>query len=198
MEGDCGHPETGWRDGPSFQLLVSTDLGHPETKGTYGPVVQASGGRSCPRTSPRFQRNGGHLWLGGSRGSMLVLLPMCPGATGVEDRLQDGVPDTIAALRGAGLQIWVLTGDKQETALNIAHACQLLDPNDEVLLLDAQSQVRPSPSLHYQVPQSDAQGLRRNHSWGAGRTLCLLGLNPLSSRTLLPACKILRVSLWGP
>lgn len=99
---------------------------------------------------------------------MLILLPMCPGATGVEDRLQDGVPHTIAALRGAGLQIWVLTGDKQETALNIAHACQLLDPNDEVLLLDAQSQVRPSPSLHCQVPQSDAQGLRRDHSWGAG------------------------------
>uniref|UniRef100_A0AAY4C396 Phospholipid-transporting ATPase n=1 Tax=Denticeps clupeoides TaxID=299321 RepID=A0AAY4C396_9TELE len=39
------------------------------------------------------------------------------GATGIEDRLQDGVPETIASLRKAGLQIWVLTGDKQETAI---------------------------------------------------------------------------------
>uniref|UniRef100_A0A671VBV7 Phospholipid-transporting ATPase n=1 Tax=Sparus aurata TaxID=8175 RepID=A0A671VBV7_SPAAU len=48
------------------------------------------------------------------------------GATGIEDRLQDGVPETIASLRKAGLQIWVLTGDKQETAVNIAYACKLL------------------------------------------------------------------------
>uniref|UniRef100_A0A8C9Z9F6 Phospholipid-transporting ATPase n=1 Tax=Sander lucioperca TaxID=283035 RepID=A0A8C9Z9F6_SANLU len=48
------------------------------------------------------------------------------GATGIEDRLQDGVPETIASLRMAGLQIWVLTGDKQETAVNIAYACKLL------------------------------------------------------------------------
>ena len=32
------------------------------------------------------------------------------GATGVEDRLQDGVPETIAALRKAGIRLWVLTG----------------------------------------------------------------------------------------
>uniref|UniRef100_A0A452GKR4 Phospholipid-transporting ATPase n=1 Tax=Gopherus agassizii TaxID=38772 RepID=A0A452GKR4_9SAUR len=49
------------------------------------------------------------------------------GATGVEDRLQDGVPETIANLRKAGLQIWILTGDKQETAINIAYACKLLE-----------------------------------------------------------------------
>lgn len=64
------------------------------------------------------------------------------GATGIEDRLQDGVPETIAALRKAGLQIWVLTGDKQETAVNIAYACKLLDPEEEILTLNADSQVR--------------------------------------------------------
>lgn len=63
------------------------------------------------------------------------------GATGIEDRLQDGVPETIAALRKAGLQIWVLTGDKQETAVNIAYACKLLDPEEEILTLNADSQV---------------------------------------------------------
>ena len=35
------------------------------------------------------------------------------GATGIEDRLQDGVPETIASLRQAGIKVWVLTGDKQ-------------------------------------------------------------------------------------
>ncbi|KAB1257179.1 putative phospholipid-transporting ATPase VA, partial [Camelus dromedarius] len=62
------------------------------------------------------------------------------GATGIEDRLQDGVPETIAKLRQAGLQIWVLTGDKQETAINIAYACKLLDHNEEVITLNAESQ----------------------------------------------------------
>ncbi|XP_058259176.1 phospholipid-transporting ATPase VA isoform X2 [Hemibagrus wyckioides] len=75
------------------------------------------------------------------------------GATGIEDRLQDGVPETIAALRTAGLQIWVLTGDKQETAINIAYACKLLDPEEEIITLNADSQeacaVLLDESLHY-------------------------------------------------
>ncbi|KAJ3129571.1 hypothetical protein HK098_001047 [Nowakowskiella sp. JEL0407] len=48
------------------------------------------------------------------------------GATAIEDRLQDGVPDTIAVLAQAGIKIWVLTGDKMETAINIGFACNLL------------------------------------------------------------------------
>nr|XP_032812637.1 probable phospholipid-transporting ATPase VA isoform X2 [Petromyzon marinus] len=63
------------------------------------------------------------------------------GATGIEDRLQDGVPETIAALRDAGLQIWVLTGDKQETAINIAFSCKLLDASDEIITLNTESLV---------------------------------------------------------
>ena len=46
------------------------------------------------------------------------------GATGIEDRLQEGVPDAIARLREAGIVVWVLTGDKQETAINIAFSCK--------------------------------------------------------------------------
>ncbi|XP_072256808.1 phospholipid-transporting ATPase VB isoform X2 [Pyxicephalus adspersus] len=61
------------------------------------------------------------------------------GATGIEDRLQDGVPDTIAALREAGINIWVLTGDKQETAINIAHSCQLLEQSDMVFTINTES-----------------------------------------------------------
>ncbi|KAL5222654.1 hypothetical protein ABZP36_027367 [Zizania latifolia] len=52
----------------------------------------------------------------------LVLL----GATAVEDRLQKGVPECIHKLALAGIKIWILTGDKLETAVNIGYACNLL------------------------------------------------------------------------
>eukprot|EP01118_Nematostelium_gracile_P015526 TRINITY_DN6244_c0_g1_i1.p1 TRINITY_DN6244_c0_g1~~TRINITY_DN6244_c0_g1_i1.p1 ORF type:complete len:711 (+),score=165.59 TRINITY_DN6244_c0_g1_i1:183-2135(+) len=48
------------------------------------------------------------------------------GATGVEDRLQDGVPETIDMLLRANIRIWVLTGDKEETAVNIGNSCRLI------------------------------------------------------------------------
>uniref|UniRef100_H2YBK2 Phospholipid-transporting ATPase n=1 Tax=Ciona savignyi TaxID=51511 RepID=H2YBK2_CIOSA len=48
------------------------------------------------------------------------------GATAVEDKLQDGVPETIANLSNANIKIWVLTGDKQETAVNIGYSCNML------------------------------------------------------------------------
>ncbi|KAL0969642.1 hypothetical protein UPYG_G00230200 [Umbra pygmaea] len=55
------------------------------------------------------------------------------GATGIVDRLQEEVPETIEALQKAGVKVWVLTGDKQETAINIACACKLLRSTDQLL-----------------------------------------------------------------
>ncbi|XP_031722586.1 phospholipid-transporting ATPase VD [Anarrhichthys ocellatus] len=55
------------------------------------------------------------------------------GTTGIVDRLQEEVPDTIEALQRAGIKVWILTGDKKETAINIAYACKLLCPNDQLL-----------------------------------------------------------------
>ncbi|GLE04680.1 hypothetical protein PINS_up013659 [Pythium insidiosum] len=49
------------------------------------------------------------------------------GATAIEDRLQDGVPETMERLAKAGISIWVLTGDMEETAINIGYACRLLN-----------------------------------------------------------------------
>ncbi|CUG00064.1 phospholipid-transporting ATPase 1c, putative [Bodo saltans] len=48
------------------------------------------------------------------------------GTTAIEDKLQDGVPETIELLSSAGIKVWMLTGDKQETAVNIGFACSLL------------------------------------------------------------------------
>lgn len=59
------------------------------------------------------------------------------GVTAIEDKLQDGVPQTIANLSLAGIKIWVLTGDKQETAINIGYSCQLLtDEMADIFIID--------------------------------------------------------------
>uniref|UniRef100_A0A6I8PPW6 Phospholipid-transporting ATPase n=1 Tax=Ornithorhynchus anatinus TaxID=9258 RepID=A0A6I8PPW6_ORNAN len=75
------------------------------------------------------------------------------GATGIEDRLQDGVPDTIAALKEAGIRVWVLTGDKQETAVNIAYSCKLLDPKDCVYTLNTESQETCESILNFALEE---------------------------------------------
>jgi magnesium-transporting ATPase (P-type) len=49
------------------------------------------------------------------------------GATAIEDRLQDGVPECIENLLKANLKLWVLTGDKEETAVNVGFSCALLN-----------------------------------------------------------------------
>jgi magnesium-transporting ATPase (P-type) len=46
------------------------------------------------------------------------------GSTAIEDKLQDGVPECIAKLAKANIKIWVLTGDKLETAVNISNSCR--------------------------------------------------------------------------
>jgi P-type E1-E2 ATPase len=48
------------------------------------------------------------------------------GATAVLDRLQDEVPETIRDLIRANIKVWMLTGDKLETAENIAKSCNLI------------------------------------------------------------------------
>ena len=42
------------------------------------------------------------------------------GVTAIEDKLQDGVPKSIANLQSAGIKIWVLTGDKQGKPMRTA------------------------------------------------------------------------------
>mmetsp|Transcript_30716 Transcript_30716/g.30209 ORF Transcript_30716/g.30209 Transcript_30716/m.30209 type:complete len:196 (+) Transcript_30716:718-1305(+) len=59
------------------------------------------------------------------------------GATAIEDRLQDDVAETIAFIRKAGIKLWVLTGDKVETAINIGYSCALLEQDMEIFVVDA-------------------------------------------------------------
>uniref|UniRef100_A0A8D1RFM0 Phospholipid-transporting ATPase n=1 Tax=Sus scrofa TaxID=9823 RepID=A0A8D1RFM0_PIG len=61
------------------------------------------------------------------------------GATAIEDRLQARVPETIANLLKANIRIWLLTGDKEETAVNIAYSCKLLSGHMLHIQLNANS-----------------------------------------------------------
>lgn len=59
------------------------------------------------------------------------------GTTAIEDKLQDDVQDTINFIKEAGIKIWVLTGDKIETAINIGLSCELLNQNMETYIINA-------------------------------------------------------------
>ncbi|OVA05064.1 Cation-transporting P-type ATPase [Macleaya cordata] len=65
----------------------------------------------------------------------LILL----GATAVEDKLQSGVPECIDKLAQAGIKIWVLTGDKMETAINIGYACSLLRQGMKQIIINLET-----------------------------------------------------------
>lgn len=63
------------------------------------------------------------------------------GSSAIEDKLQDGVPECIATLSKANIKIWVLTGDKQETAINIGYSCQLLTNDMDVYTIESNSEI---------------------------------------------------------
>ncbi|TIA90033.1 hypothetical protein E3P99_01747 [Wallemia hederae] len=61
------------------------------------------------------------------------------GATALEDKLQEGVPDAIQTLHKAGIKLWILTGDKVQTAIEIGFSCNLLDNGMEMMILSAEN-----------------------------------------------------------
>ncbi|KAK0567605.1 aminophospholipid translocase [Tilletia horrida] len=58
------------------------------------------------------------------------------GATAIEDKLQEGVPETIHTLQTAGIKVWVLTGDRQETAINIGLSCRLISESMNLVIVN--------------------------------------------------------------
>jgi phospholipid-translocating P-type ATPase (flippase) len=91
------------------------------------------------------------------------------GATAIEDRLQDGVPECIEQLTAAGIKVWVLTGDKEETAINIAVACNLVLPKEFMDQLVINNNTAPSLSHARQLLirelkryQQDSTGIEGN------------------------------------
>ena len=62
------------------------------------------------------------------------------GATALEDKLQVGVPDAIAQLHRAGIKLWILTGDKVQTAIEIGFSCNLLTSDMDIMILSSETE----------------------------------------------------------
>jgi len=75
------------------------------------------------------------------------------GSTAIEDKLQDGVGDAIEGIKDAGVKLWVLTGDKMETAINIGYSCKLL--SNDMLQFEITGQV--SRDVYMQLMESKRQ-----------------------------------------
>lgn len=84
------------------------------------------------------------------------------GATAIEDKLQDGVPDTIHTLQEAGIKIWVLTGDRQETAINIGMSCKLISEDMTLLIVNEESSAATRTNL-----ENKLSAIRNNSAGGA-------------------------------
>ncbi|KAF4714449.1 hypothetical protein FOZ63_026931, partial [Perkinsus olseni] len=74
------------------------------------------------------------------------------GCSGVEDMLQPRVPETLAALRNHGVKVWMLTGDKLETAVNIGHSAGLFPADGNSIVLDATDAGELSEMLGFPRP----------------------------------------------
>ncbi|CAL5381438.1 unnamed protein product [Camellia sinensis] len=69
------------------------------------------------------------------------------GASGIEDKLQKGVPEAVESLRVAGIKVWVLTGDKQETAISIGYSSRLLTSKMTQIVINSNSKESCKKSL---------------------------------------------------
>ncbi|KAI9733775.1 MAG: hypothetical protein M1818_007189 [Claussenomyces sp. TS43310] len=80
------------------------------------------------------------------------------GATAIEDRLQDGVPETIHTLQEAGIKIWVLTGDRQETAINIGMSCKLISEDMTLMIVNEENAAATRDNLQKKLDAIRNQG----------------------------------------
>ena len=91
------------------------------------------------------------------------------GCTAVEDKLQDGVPECLEQLAMAGVKVWVLTGDKVETAVSIAHSCRLFDASMAVVEL-REREVEAEAARRREARSLAAAAKRRTGGGGGGGT----------------------------
>ena len=91
------------------------------------------------------------------------------GCTAIEDKLQDGVPETIGLLREADINIWMLTGDKMETAIEIAKSCNLFDNTMTELMFSFDS-----PDLITQTLDSELKYLELKELFNEDETIAVV------------------------
>lgn len=102
------------------------------------------------------------------------------GASGIEDKLQQGVPEAIESLRQAGIKVWVLTGDKQETAISIGYSCKLLSGEMTQIIINSHSKESCKKSLEDAIAMSSRlralSAGAQNSELGTGSTRVPLAL----------------------
>jgi len=103
------------------------------------------------------------------------------GATAIEDKLQDQVPETIEKLLEANIHVWMLTGDKQETAINIAKSCRLHRDSTDLLIINSSS-----PEEAREEVQEQLKELRKDNLVGKSNDLTLVTDGKSLNYTLLP------------
>lgn len=111
------------------------------------------------------------------------------GASAIEDKLQEGVPETIANLRKAGIKIWVITGDKQETAINIGYSSKLLTPQMKVLCVNATEEVELEEILMRYINENidlDADDRRIIDEWKVAHDEYLADIRASEPETPVP------------
>ncbi|VDM56611.1 unnamed protein product [Angiostrongylus costaricensis] len=83
------------------------------------------------------------------------------GVSAIEDRLQKDVPQTVARLLSAGIRVWVLTGDKLETAVNIGNSCRLLSARAPMMVLSSTNSAGAKEELIKYLKMLGKEGLAR-------------------------------------
>ncbi|XP_011262900.1 probable phospholipid-transporting ATPase VD [Camponotus floridanus] len=112
------------------------------------------------------------------------------GATGIEDKLQVGVPETMAALVAAGIVVWVLTGDKPETAVNVAYSARLFSPAMQLLQLQARSKSIAETLIRGYLESAHKESANNGHSQQPGMIADPVGIYPNRDSTERDAHRI--------
>ncbi|KAJ8374416.1 hypothetical protein SKAU_G00049960 [Synaphobranchus kaupii] len=100
------------------------------------------------------------------------------GVTAIEDRLQEGVSQTISTLRQAGVKVWVLTGDKTETAVNIGYSCSLLDTDATLLQGEELRQLLQTPDPYITISKGNEPDFWGTYRKTEGNRMALVVTGP--------------------
>ena len=112
------------------------------------------------------------------------------GSTAIEDKLQEDVGQTIFDLRQADVKVWVLTGDKVETAMNIGHACKLLDNEMNIFILQSKKEKVTKDEIEkFFEQQKTSKAVRDNAVVVAGETLSMIQTNKALESRFIDLCE---------
>ena len=109
------------------------------------------------------------------------------GSTAVEDKLQDKVRETIEFLRNGGIKLWVLTGDKKETAVNISISCGLFSKNMAKLDL---SDLENSDSIESKIKELKSEMLNNGKMKNTQQKYALIIDGEMLANLLLGSSKL--------